>query len=55
MHYDMNCEPGHSEMFAEVLHVDLSEYREGAPHYERLMAQLSEAQRFSLGDGEANV
>lgn len=50
MLYDLNCEPGHAELFNEVRHVDLSEYQPGSPHYEQLMAQLDLAQRFQQPD-----
>lgn len=53
--YDMNCEPCHQDLFNEVTHVDLSEYQPGSSHYERLMGQLAEAQRFASGDGEVNL
>jgi len=30
----------------QVVHCDLTPYRPGHPHYERLMMQLAQAQRF---------
>jgi len=46
MRYDMNWEPGHAELVAEVVHPDLADYQPGASHYETLMGQLEQAQRF---------
>ena len=45
--YDLNSEPGHAELVASVVHVDLKEYQVGAAHYEKLHQQIQERQRFN--------
>ena len=43
--YDMNCEPGHSELVEQVVHVT-EQYQAGSERLEKLYQAMEQANRF---------